>query len=211
MVVASQPLQKSFPCLDAIPRDDSDRDAPRRRSSLGWAFARESPIATAIVRKDFQVSADSRLTCGHAGDTTAPPRADPACRERSPPTGSVPDITLVKPTKVAEGRITAAVVKAKLHVLACGQPWSYGAIANSNAGNTDQATAEQPPDDHPCPREVECSWGFVRGFRAAPCRDAPAETERRRTWGSKKWLREPLVRPTWLSELAAVRRAQKAK
>ena len=43
--------------------------------------------------------------------------------------------------------------------------------------------AEQPPDDHLCPREIECVWGFARGFRAAPCRDAPAETERRRTWG----------------------------
>ena len=47
-----------------------------------------------------------------------------------------------------------------------------------------ETRAEQPPDDHPCPREIECSWGFARGFRAAPCRDVPAETERRRTWGS---------------------------
>ena len=50
ILVASQPLQ-SFPCLDAlgvttqlIPRDDSDRDTSRRRSSLGWAFARESEL-----------------------------------------------------------------------------------------------------------------------------------------------------------------------
>ena len=56
ILVASQPLQ-SAPCLGAlgvtaqlIPRDDSDRDASRRRSSLGWAFARESAIATVIVR-----------------------------------------------------------------------------------------------------------------------------------------------------------------
>ena len=41
---------------------------------------------------------------------------------------------------MAENRITAAVVKAKRHVLACDQPWAYGAIATSNAGNTDQAT-----------------------------------------------------------------------
>ena len=56
ILVATQPLQ-SFPCLDALDatvqlmlRDDSNRDASQRRSSLGWAFARESPIATAIVR-----------------------------------------------------------------------------------------------------------------------------------------------------------------
>ena len=60
--MATQPLQ-SFPCLGAldvtaqlIPRDDSNRDASQRRSSLGWAFARESSIATAIVRKDCQAS-----------------------------------------------------------------------------------------------------------------------------------------------------------
>ena len=42
ILVASQPLQ-SFPCLGAldatvqlIPRNDSDTDASRRRSSLGW-------------------------------------------------------------------------------------------------------------------------------------------------------------------------------
>ena len=66
IVVASQPLQ-SFPCLDAldaavplVARNDSDADAPRRRSSLGWAFARESSIATVIVRKTCQVALDSR-------------------------------------------------------------------------------------------------------------------------------------------------------
>ena len=66
ILVASQPLQSS-PCLGAldataqlIPCNDSDTDAPRRRSSLGWAFARESPIATAIVRKTCQVAVDSR-------------------------------------------------------------------------------------------------------------------------------------------------------
>ena len=53
-------------------------------------------------------------------------------------------MTLVKPTKVAEGRITTAAVKAKLHILACDQPWGYGAVANSNAGNTDQATYTIP-------------------------------------------------------------------
>ena len=66
ILVASQPL-RSFPCLGAldatvqlIPRNDSDTDASRRRSSLDWAFARESPIATAIVRKTCQVPIDSR-------------------------------------------------------------------------------------------------------------------------------------------------------
>ena len=71
ILVASQPLQ-SFPCLDAldatvqlIPRDDSDTDASRRRSSLGWAFARESSVATAIVRKTCQVPVDSRAAMWH--------------------------------------------------------------------------------------------------------------------------------------------------
>ena len=62
------------------------------------------------------------------------------------PTGSVPDVAaLVKPTKMAEGRITAAVVKAKLRILSCDQPWGYDAIANSNAGNSDQATYYTTP------------------------------------------------------------------
>ena len=62
--MASQPLQ-SFPCLGAldaavplIARNDSDADASRRRSSLGWAFARESSIAAVIVRKTCQVALD---------------------------------------------------------------------------------------------------------------------------------------------------------
>ena len=60
-------------------------------------------------------------------------------------TGSVPDSTLVKLTKMAENRITSVVVKAKLHILACDQPWAYDAIASSsNAGNTDQATYTIP-------------------------------------------------------------------
>ena len=51
ITVATQPLQSS-PVLGAlgataqlIPRDDSDRAAPRRRSSLSWAFARQAAIA----------------------------------------------------------------------------------------------------------------------------------------------------------------------
>ena len=146
--MASQPLQ-SFPCLDAldatvqlIPRNDSDTDASRRRSSLGWAFARESSIATAIVRKTCQVPVDSRAAMLVAQRLLRMPT--PAAASVLRPTGSVPDVTLVKPTKVAEARITSAAVKAKLHILACDQPWSYDAVANANAGNTDQATYTIP-------------------------------------------------------------------
>ena len=148
ILVASQPLQ-SFPCLGAldaavplIARNDSDADASRRRSSLGWAFARESPIATVIVRKTCQVALDSRAAMLVAQRLLRTPT--PAAAGVLRPTGSVPDVTLVKPTKVAEGRITAAAVKAKLHILACDQPWGYDAVANSNAGNTDQATYTIP-------------------------------------------------------------------
>ena len=69
--------------------------------------------------------------------------------------GSAPDVTLIKPTKMAENRITAAVVKAKLHVLACDQPWPYDAIATSNAGNTDQATYTTP---HSLDTNVAKTW-----------------------------------------------------
>ena len=144
ILVAYQPLQ-SFPRLGAldaavplIPRNDSDADASRSRSSLGWAFARESPIATVIVRKTFQVALDSRAAMLVAQLLLRTPT--PAAASVLRPTGSVPDVTLVKPTKVAEVRITAAAVKAKLHILACDQPWASDAVANANAGNTDQAT-----------------------------------------------------------------------
>ena len=123
ILVASQPLQ-SFPCLGAldaavplIARNDSDADASRRRSSLGWAFARESPIATVIVRKTCQVALDSRAAMLVAQLLLRTPT--PAAAGVLRPAGSVPDFTLVKPTKVAEGRITAAAVKAKLLILAC--------------------------------------------------------------------------------------------
>ena len=65
-MVASQPMQ-SFPCLGAldaavqlIARNDSDTDASRRRSALGWDFAREASIATVIVRMTCQVPLDAR-------------------------------------------------------------------------------------------------------------------------------------------------------
>ena len=84
------------------------------------------------------------------------------------PTGSVRGVTLVKPTKMAEGRITAAVVKAKLHILACDQPWAYGAIANSNAGNTDQATYTTPPS-----LDIDAAETWADAFRAASATLAP--------------------------------------
>ena len=148
IVVASQPLQ-SFPCLDAldaavplIARDDNNADARRRRSSLGWAFARDSSIATVIVRKSCQVAIDSRAAMLVAQRLLRTPT--PAAASVLRPTGSVSDVTLVKPTKVAEGRITTAAMRAKPHVLACDQPWGYDAVAHSNAGNTDQATYTIP-------------------------------------------------------------------
>ena len=123
--MASQPLQ-SFPCLGAldvtaqlIPRDDSDRDASRRRSLLGRA------LAMLVAQRFLRVPT-------------------PAAAGVLRPTGSVPDVKLVKPTKVAESRITATAVKAKLHLLACDQPWGYDAVADANAGNTDQATYITP-------------------------------------------------------------------
>ena len=99
VLVASQPLQ-SFPCLDGldvtaqlIPRDDSDRDASRRRSSLGWAFASGSSIATVIVRKTCQVSVDSRAAMLVA--KRLPRTPTPAAASVLRPTGSIPDVTLV--------------------------------------------------------------------------------------------------------------------
>ena len=144
ILVASQPLQ-SFPCLGAldataqlIQRNDSDADASRRRSSV----ARESPIATAIVRKTCQVALNSRAAMLVAQRLLRTPT--PAAASVLRPTGSVSDVTRVNPTKVAEGRITTAAVKAKLHILACDQPWGYDAVANSNASNIDQATYTTP-------------------------------------------------------------------
>ena len=60
------------------------------------------------------------------------------------PTGSVPEVNLVPPTKTAEDRITSVVVKTKLHILACDHPWGYDTIASSSANNTDQATSTIP-------------------------------------------------------------------
>ena len=81
ILVASQPLQ-SFPCLDAldaavplIPRNDGDTDASRRRSALGWAFARDSSIATVIVRKACHVPLDARAAMMVAQRLLRMPRA----------------------------------------------------------------------------------------------------------------------------------------
>ena len=64
--MATQPLQ-SFPVIGAldataqlIPRGDSGRTVARRRSALGWAFARQAAIATVIVRKGCETSVDAR-------------------------------------------------------------------------------------------------------------------------------------------------------
>ena len=66
MTVSTQPL-RSFPLIGAldataqlIPRDDNDREAPRRNSSLGWAFARQAGIATVVVRKGCESSVEAR-------------------------------------------------------------------------------------------------------------------------------------------------------
>ena len=138
IMVVSQPMQ-SFPCLGAldaavqlIARNDNDTDASRRRSALGWAFARESSIATVIVRKTCQVQLDARAAMMVAQRLLRTPT--PAAASVLRPTGSVPDVKLVKPTKVAESRITATAVKAKLHLLACDQPWGYDAVADANCG-----------------------------------------------------------------------------
>ena len=143
IMVATQPLQ-SFPVLGAldatvqlIPRDDSDRAVSRRRSSLGWAFARQSAIATVVVCKGWESSVDARAAMMVAKRLLRTPTPPAASALR--PTGPVPEVKLVPPTKLAEDRITAVVVKSKLHILACDQPWGYNAIASSNAGNTDHA------------------------------------------------------------------------
>ena len=65
ILVVTQPLQ-NVPVLGAlgtterlIPRDDNDRDVARRRSALGWAFARQAEITAVIVRKGCENSADA--------------------------------------------------------------------------------------------------------------------------------------------------------
>jgi hypothetical protein len=78
---------------------------------------------------------------------------------------------------MAESRITAAVVKAKLHVLACDQPCAYGAIANSNAGNTDRALLSAapspetliPPLSLPLPRLSSHVHSNICCERPVPC------------------------------------------
>ena len=89
--------------------------------------------------------ATQRLLC-----TPTPPAASVL-----QPTGSVLEVKLVPPTKTAEDRITSLIAKTKLHILACDQPWGYGAIASSNAGNTDQATCTIP---HSLDANVAAAW-----------------------------------------------------
>ena len=47
-----------------------------------------------------------------------------------------------------------------------------------------ETRAEQPPDGHPCPRGIECSWGFARGFRAAPLSLTSRTYKEQRIWSS---------------------------
>ena len=148
ITVAAQPLQSS-PVLGAlgttaqlIPRDDNDREAPRRRSSLGWAFARQAAIATMIVRKGCESSVEARAAMSVAQRPLRTPTPPAASVLR--PTGPVAEVKLVPPTKLAENRITAGIVKTKLHILASDQPRGYGAIASFNTGNTDQGTYTVP-------------------------------------------------------------------
>ena len=95
-----------------------------------------------IVRKGCESSVDARAAMMVAKRLLRTPTPPAASVLR--PTGSVPEVKLVPPTKLAEDRITAVVVKSKLHILACDQPWGYDAIASSNAGDTDQATYTVP-------------------------------------------------------------------
>ena len=136
ILIATQPLQ-SFPVLGAldataqlIPRKDSGRTVSRRRSSLGWAFARQSAIATVIVRKDCESSVDSHAVMMVAKRLLRTPVPPAASVLR--PTGYVAEVKLVPPSPLAENRIAAVVVKFKLHILACGQPWGYDATTPSH-------------------------------------------------------------------------------
>lgn len=109
----TQPLQ-NFPVLAAlgasaklIPRDGNDRGVARRRSALGWAFARQAPIAAVIARKGFESSVDARAAMMMAQRLLRTPTPHAASALR--PTGLVPEVKLVPPTKTAEDRITSAL------------------------------------------------------------------------------------------------------
>ena len=158
ILVVTQPLQ-NFPVLGAldatarpIPRDDNDRDAAKRCSTLGWAFARQAAIAAGIVRKGCERPIDACAAMAVAGRLFRTPTPPAASVLR--PTGSVPDVR--RQTRPAdEDRITTVIVKTKLHVLACDQLWAYDAIASSNAGNTDQAAYNIP---HSLDANVAATW-----------------------------------------------------
>ena len=153
-MAATRPLQ-SFPVLGAldataqlIPRDDSVRAVSRRRSSLGWAFARQSAITTVIVRKDCESSVDSRAAMMVAKRLLRTPVPPAASVLR--PTGSVAEVKLVPPSPLAENRIAAVVVKSKLHIMACDQPWGYDAIASFNAGNASRSSSAVQSSSRGC-------------------------------------------------------------
>ena len=160
ITVATQPLQRST-ILDAlgvtaqlIPRDDNDREVSRRCASLGWTYDSDRPKG---LRHS---SADARAAMSVAQRLLRTPTPPAASVLR--PTGSITEVKLVPPTKLAENRITVDVAKTKLHILACDQPWGYDAIAASNACNTDQATYTTP---HALDANVAAVWSTA--FRTA--------------------------------------------
>ena len=88
-----------------------------------------------IVRKGCESSVEARAATSVAQRLLRTPT--PAAASVLRPTGFVAEVKLVPPTKLAESCIPAVVVKTKLHILACDQPWGYDAIASSNTGNTE--------------------------------------------------------------------------
>ena len=73
-----------------------------------------------------------------------------------------------------------------------------------------ETRAEQAWGEHPFHKKANGSWRGAGGFRTAPCRDVPAETERRRTWGSNGCVHLSWDPINWLYELSALRRARRA-
>ena len=63
---------------------------------------------------------------------------------------------------------------------------------------SNETTAEQPPDVHPCPRGAKCSWGFARGLRASLLGFTPRTDKEQRIWSSNgcghlSWVAGPLL------------------
>ena len=78
-------------------------------------------------------------------------------------------------------------------------------------GARETTREEQAWDEHPFHRKANGPWRGARGFRAAPCRDAPRRDGEEAHLGlGGGELRAPLVGSNWLYELSAVRRAHRA-